>query len=106
MKMREFPFLALLVSATCLLPGAVTAQVESRLGTIDAVMQDDGYIVIDDNTFDLKGGEVSVSYRGREVRLSFLSPGITIRYTTDSDGVITRIELIGPANVLEQLDSQ
>lgn len=95
----------LLVLFLSLQVDVVAAQVTSAFGTIDEVKQDDGYIVIDGSTFDFKVSEVVINYGNRRVRASFLSPGLRISYITRNDGSISDITLIGPTNVLEQLDN-
>lgn len=94
----------LLVLALTAPAAYVSAQASSIPGKIDSVMVDDGYIVIDGKQMPVRGGDLVITYKGEAVRTSFLAPGLNVLYSTRSDGSVSEITLLGPSNVLDQLD--
>lgn len=75
-----------------------------RTGTIEAINQEEGYIVISGVSVPYDEGSVSVSYREQPVRTTFLAPGLIISYRVNQNGTIGEINLIGPRSVLEQIN--
>lgn len=75
-----------------------------QTGTIEAINQEAGYIVINGVSIPYDEGSVSVSYREQPVRTTFLAPGLIISYRVNQNGTIGAINLIGPRNVLEQIN--
>lgn len=105
--MRTGTFYKLLLILVLAMPAAAGfAQSSSGFGTIDEVMQDDGYIVIDGKRLVFDSGDVVITYNGEKMRSSFLSPGLSVRYSTDSEGKVKELVLIGPARILDQINNQ
>lgn len=75
-----------------------------RTGTIEAINQEAGYIVINSISVPYDEGSVSVSYRDQPVRTTFLTPGLIVSYRVNQNGTIGHINLIGPRNVLDQIN--
>jgi hypothetical protein len=98
----------LLMLLTLALPAAYTAaQVSSGVsGKIDDVLLDDGVIVIDGKRLVVRPSDLVITYKGQPVRTSFLDAGMSVLYSTRSDGAVYSITLIGPATVLDALDNQ
>jgi hypothetical protein len=103
--MRTLAKLLMLVSLA--LPAAyAAAQVSSGVsGRIDAVLIDDGVIVIDGQRLVVRPSDLVITYKGQAIRSSFLDAGMSVLYSTRSDGSVYSITLIGPANVLDALDN-
>lgn len=75
-------------------------------GTIDAVVQDDGYIVISGTRYAWRDPDVVITYNNREIRSAFLSAGQRVSYRARSDGSISMIAVVSPNRELDQVDSQ
>ena len=93
---------------TILLTVAVTSAAqqitELNSGTIEAIDQEAGYVVINGVTVPYDEGGVTVRYRERQVRTTFLVPGLVVRYRLNQNGTIGEIVLMGPRSMLEQID--
>jgi hypothetical protein len=98
----------LVLLAALVLPAAyASAQAAAGLsGTIDEVMMDDGVIVISGRRLVVRAADLVITYKGEPVRSSFLDAGMTVQYSTRSDGSVDQITLIGPAAVLEAIQDQ
>lgn len=97
---------ACLTAMVLLVAATSTAQqvVGIRTGTIEAINQEAGYIVISGVSVPYDEGSVSVTYREQPVRTTFLAPGLIVSYRVNQDGTIGAINLIGPRNRLEQIN--
>jgi hypothetical protein len=104
--MKTLPKLMLLLALTA--PAALAQAQPSRgvLGKVDSVMLDDQVIVIDGKRLVVREAELVVTYKGRPVRATFVAEGLSISYSTREDGSVSEITLVGPADVLEQIDNQ
>ncbi|HEY0961776.1 MAG TPA: hypothetical protein VGE69_05405 [Pseudomonadales bacterium] len=93
--------------ASLAMPAAeLSAQARSNVqGTIDSVMLDEQYIVVDGERMPLREDELVVTWKGEALRPSLLKPGMSIFFSTQDDGTIRSITLIGPADLLEQIDA-
>jgi|SRR5690606_4489767 len=100
MKRHTIPKLLMLLALAA--PAWVQAQAQRNVhGTIDEVMLDEQYIVIDGKRLVVRGSEVVVTYKGEPVDIVLLTEGLTAMYNTRADGSISEITLIGPTAVLE-----
>lgn len=75
-------------------------------GTIDEIMQNDGYIIIDGQRIEFRQPDVVITYDNQEVRASFLAKGQRIEYRTRADGSISMITLLGPLGELNEIYNQ
>lgn len=93
--------------AALMLPGApLYAQKRDNVqGRIDEVMLDEQYIVIDGKRLVLREADMVVTYKGQPLRASLLAPGMALFFSTHEDGSIRTITLIGPADVLDQINN-
>ena len=82
--------------------GQAQAQ-SSALGRIDEISHDAGRVVIDGNEFTFQGDQIEIVLRGQPQRLVALQVGFYVRYTTDANGGIVRVELIGPPQRVNEL---
>ena len=101
-------FSRLLLLLALMVPTAyVAAQAQSNLqGTIDRVMMDDGFIVINGKQLVVRAADLVITYQGEPIRSSFLTEGLTVFYSTRADGSVSEITLIGPANILGQFGNE
>ena len=105
--MKRFSAVLLLVAALAAPASELAAQALSNVqGTIDEVMMDDGIIVIDGKQLVVRAADLVITYKGEPVRSSFLDTGMSVFYSTRSDGSVSEITLIGPASVLDALSQQ
>jgi hypothetical protein len=99
------PALALCLFSLCGL--SQETDISTRLaGTIDEIMQDDGYIVINGNKYAFREPEVVITYNDQEIRSVFLAAGQRVFYRTRGDGSISVITLVPPNRELDQLNAQ
>ena len=94
------------VTWLALLGSAAIAQqaLGPRSGTVEAINQEEGYIIISAERIPYDEGGVSVVYQGRSVRTTFLTPGLIVNYQLNENGTIGQIVLIGPPRILELID--
>ncbi len=80
-------------------------QTSSRqTGTIEALQQDSGTIDISGRRYTVDEERTRVSLEQRQLRLHHLDIGMVVAYSTDGAGTLLRIELLGPADRLRELD--
>lgn len=82
-----------------------SAQVgQGAIGVIEALRQDDGYITISGRNWGYDG-EVSEIYLQNEiVDAAILDEGMSVRFTVNAQGIILRLEILGPFSELRLLD--
>jgi hypothetical protein len=97
----------LVLLATLALPAAqLNAQARNNVqGRIDDVLLDDQTIIIDGEALPVYESQLVVTWKGRVLRPSLLSPGMSIFFSTADDGSVRSITLIGPAEILERIDA-
>lgn len=96
-------FVVLMIVFLSMTVGQLAAQGPSQTGTIDDINQDEGYIVIDGDTFSYDDGEVSIVYRNEQVPTTVLGAGLRISYRLGQRGNVVEIVLLGPMSRLEQI---
>ncbi|MGM0633532.1 MAG: hypothetical protein ACQETO_10220 [Pseudomonadota bacterium] len=80
-------------------------QTSSRqTGTIEVLQQDSGTIGISGTRYTVDQERTRVSLEERQLRLHHLDIGMVVAYSTDGSGTLLRIELLGPADMLRELD--
>ncbi len=84
-------------SAQTVMPGA-------QSGTMQAVAQDDGSITISGVNYIFDNGITKVFYAGQAIDSAILQPGMVLRFTVNRDGIVDRIEILGPAAMLSDLN--
>ena len=96
--------LVLLVVLSC--SAVVSAQgvlSGSRTGTIEGLHQSDDYLTISGRNYGFHNDVTVVFYDGEQVETNFLNEGLVVRFVVNRDGVLTRIEVLGPLNLIEAL---
>ncbi|PCJ17779.1 MAG: hypothetical protein COA96_17405 [SAR86 cluster bacterium] len=76
----------------------------AQTGTIQAERQDDGYITISGRNYGFDNAISLVFLNGEEVGDEILDEGLVVRYTVNSEGILTRIEVLGPISKIESLE--
>ena len=92
---------------TVLLLGLVVSMgwAQSRqTGTIELLQQDAGYMDISGQRYSVEQGRTRVFVEDRELRLHDMDQGMVVAFTTDGDGTLLRIEILGPADRIRELD--
>ncbi|MEX0962627.1 MAG: hypothetical protein WDZ52_01110 [Pseudohongiellaceae bacterium] len=90
-----------------LLPFAASAQgvlAGAQTGTIQLEAQDDGYLTISGRNLTFSNVLTEVYLNGERVGGETLDEGMVVRYTLNNDGVLARIEILGPINVIKVLE--
>ncbi|GJM12314.1 MAG: hypothetical protein DHS20C12_07170 [Pseudohongiella sp.] len=75
----------------------------SQTGTIQEISRSQGYITISGRNYSFDYDVTQVYYDGNEESSDFLNDGLVVRFTTNRDGVLARIEILGPLNLIEAL---
>ena len=78
------------------LPGAQT-------GTLQLMRQDDGFITISGRNYNFDNEISKVFLSGDEVDSAMPDEGMVVRYTRNQQGVLLRIEIIGPASKIRAI---
>lgn len=82
------------------------AQARSNVyGTIDEVLLDDHVIVIDGERIVVREDELVITYKGEPIRPSLLDTGMSVMFSTRADGSLSEVTLVGPTDVLEELNT-
>lgn len=76
----------------------------AQTGTIQVDAQDDGFLTISGNNYGFDNGLSLVFLNGEEVGSEVLDEGLVVRYTLNGDGVLTRLEILGPINLIRSLE--
>ena len=96
-------FVLMTISFSASAQGVLSGQ-RTQTGTIQQESQDGGYLVISGQRYDYDNTITLVFLNGEQVEDEVLDEGLVVRYTVDGNGVLTRIELLGPANLIQSLD--
>lgn len=75
----------------------------SQTGTIQAEAQDDGYLTISGRNYTFSS-DTQVFLNGQQISTGDLDEGMVVRYTLNNAGALTRIEILGPRNLIRALD--
>lgn len=89
-----------------LAPFSVSAQgvlssANTQTGTIQVEAQDDGYLTISGQNYTFSNELSLVFLDGDQVGDHILDEGLVVRYTLNNDGVLTRIEILGPRELIQ-----
>lgn len=88
---------ASVISAQGVLSGAQT-------GTIEDMNPGDRSIIISGRSYKYSGDVTEVIYDGEEQRTQFLNEGLVVRFVVNRDGILARIEVLGPVNLIQALE--
>lgn len=94
---------ALLISAS----SAASAQAVlagAQTGTLQLMRQDDGYITISGRNYNFDNEVSRVYLAGERVDSAILDEGMVVRFTLNGQGILERIEIIGPAAKLREIE--
>lgn len=75
----------------------------AQSGTMQAIAQDDGTITISGANYRFDNGITKVFYAGEAVDSAILQGGMVLRFTVNREGIVDRIEILGPAAMLSEL---
>lgn len=75
----------------------------AQTGTIQAEAQDDGYLIISGQRYEFDDVLSQVFINGEQVEDEVIDVGLVVRYTVNRDGVLTRLEVLGPRNLIQSL---
>jgi hypothetical protein len=75
----------------------------SQTGTIEGMHQSDDYLTISGRNYGFHNDVTHVFYDGEEVATNFLNEGLVVRFVVNRDGVLARIEVLGPLNLIKAL---
>jgi len=76
----------------------------TQIGTIQVEAQDDGFLTISGQNFGFSSELSLVFLNGKQVGDETLDEGLAVRYILNGDGILTRIEILGPINLIQSLE--
>lgn len=82
----------------------VLSSTPTQTGTIQAEAQDDGFLTISGQNYVFSNSLSLVFLNGEQVGSQVLDEGMVVRYTVNADRVLTRIEILGPLDLIRNLD--
>lgn len=87
----------------CLIAAQAFAQNE-QTGTIEALDQDNGYVTISGTRYGFSDGVTRVYIDDRLIGPEKMDVGMVARFTLNANGILVRVELIGPSAMLRMLE--
>lgn len=75
----------------------------ARTGVFELIEHFEEYIIISGVQFGIDLEEVEVVLRGEPLDYTYLEEGMVVRYTL-RNGMIIRMEVLGPNNLIENID--
>lgn len=106
MTVRFFRYPVRLAAALCLcaLAGMAFSAEESSIGTIESINQDQGYLVISGRELGWSEEMTEVYYDERRMEPQDLLQGMVVRYRVSGDGILQRLDILGPDDIVRQLE--
>ena len=101
-NIRQWILLVVLSSSTILSAQGVLSGAQT--GTVEEIRRSEGVLVISGRDHGFNFDVTQVFYDGEEVDSGFLNRGLVVRFTLNRDGVLARIEVLGPLNLIEALE--
>ncbi len=101
-NVRRWLLLIVLVSSTTLSAQSVLSGAQT--GTIEDIRRSEGVLVISGRDHGFNFDVTQVFYDGEEVGSDFLNRGLVVRFVLNRSGVLARIEVLGPLNLIEALE--
>ncbi len=84
--------------------GLLLAAESLSMGTVEHAALDDGTITISGKIYNYSDGITQVFLDAKPLAAHHLDVGIVVRYSIDGDGMLLRIEVLGPAEKLRLLN--
>jgi len=81
-----------------------TEVLQTVRGTIQETQQDEGFITVSGRRVGFSHGETEIFLNGVLMKASVLDEGMVIRYSINTAGIITKIEILGPLDKLRLLN--
>ena len=94
----------LLASFSASAQGVLSPSGTTQTGTIQVEAQDDGYLTISGKNYEFSNELTLIYLNGEQVGDHVLDEGLVVRYTANRDGVLIRLEVLGPMNLIEALE--
>lgn len=94
----------LMLSSFSAIAQGVLSGARTQTGTIQAESQDEGFLVISGQRYGYDNRLTLVFLNNEQVETDILDEGLVVRYTTDGNGVLIRIDVLGPANLIQSID--
>lgn len=94
----------LMISSFSVTAQGVLSGARTQTGTIQAESQDDGFLVISGQRYGYDNTLTLVFLNNEQVDGEILDEGLVVRYTTDGNGVLIRVDVLGPANLIQSID--
>lgn len=92
----RFAILLILLSTQAQAQESNTGVVQTLIGTIEKLAQDDGYLSISGQNYSYDAEVTQVYLDDEPLDSGFLDTGMSIRFALNSAGVLLRIDVLGP----------
>lgn len=76
----------------------------SKTGKLEEIHESDNFMTISGRNYDFHNDTIEVYYEGKRVRTHFLNEGLVLRFVLDKDGVLAKIEILGPVDLIVALE--
>jgi hypothetical protein len=76
----------------------------SQTGALQDMQRSDGFFTISNRNYGFDEELTRVFYDGQEVGSDFLNENIVVRFVTNRDGLMVRIEVLGPIENIMALE--
>ena len=76
----------------------------SKTGKLEEIHESDNFMTISGRNYDFHNDTIEVYYEGKRVRTHFLNEGLVLRFVLDTDGVLAKIEILGPVDLIVALE--
>ena len=76
----------------------------SQTGALQDMQRSDGFFTISNRNYGFDEELTCVFYDGQEVGSDFLNENIVVRFVTNRDGLMVRIEVLGPIENIMALE--
>jgi len=104
MKLLGYVAVSLLAASMALAQQDVGSSASRQTGTIEVLQQDAGYVEISGQRYTVDEDRTQVFVDQKVLRLHQLDNGMVVSYSTDADGTLLRIDILGPADKLRELE--
>lgn len=95
--------LAIALLLVCMAASAQRVTSAVQVGTVQVQDPEGGEITISGRTYGYDYELIKIFLDGEEVEPPILNIGMVVRYTLNASGTVIRLEIIGPADKLENL---
>lgn len=95
---------ALVLLSFCFSVAAQDILAGAQIGTVQENREDEGYVLISGRNYNFDHEITRVFLSGERVDSTLLNEGVVVRFTVNRQGILERMEIIGPASRFSNLE--